>query len=68
MSSTTLPPTPYHRPSDYVINALPATSARFASVTVNHELALACFKADCIDTTKIGTYSNMWHIYGLSSV
>lgn len=26
------------------------------------------FKLDCIDTTKNGTYCNMWHLYALSSV
>ena len=54
-------------------NALPAMSASYdqaLSVSENSDkgVALSCFMIDCIKTTKIGTYSNMWHIYALSSV
>lgn len=51
--------------------ALPATSESFEKAQVDHpdtEVATACFMIDCVETTKLGTYSNMWHIHALSSV
>ena len=26
-----------------------------------------CFRLDCCETTKSGTYSNLWHMHGLAS-
>ena len=52
-------------------NALPATSESFERAQVEHpdtEVATACFMIDCVETTKLGTYSNVWHIHALSSV
>jgi hypothetical protein len=32
------------------------------------KLAETVFELDCLDSTRLGTYSGMWHVYGLSSV
>ena len=32
------------------------------------KLAETVFELDCLDSTRLGTYSAMWHVYGLSSV
>ena len=51
-------------------NALPATSASFerACEIVNTNIARTVLHLDCIATTKLGDWSNMFHIYGLASV
>ena len=32
------------------------------------KLAETVFELDCLDSTRLGTFSGMWHVYGLSSV
>ena len=51
-------------------NALPAMSASYDKATqesYNTDVALTCYKIDCI-ATRMDTYSNLWHIHALSSV
>ena len=49
--------------------ALIATSARYdqACTKVNNDLSQSVLRMDCLETTKYGEYSNMWHVYGLAS-
>ena len=55
-------------------NVLFATSANFhrasdiclTESSVEH--VRVCFRLDCCETTKSGTYSNLWHMHGLASV
>lgn len=52
-------------------NAVPVMSASYAqAVNENSDkrIALSCFMIDSVETTKIGTYSNIWHVYALPSV
>ena len=55
-------------------NVLLATSASFhkASDTCIDQTFLSsvqvCFQFDCCDTTKLGKYSNLWHMHVLASV
>ena len=51
-------------------NALSATSASFeaACSKVNTDLARTVFRIDCIATTKVDEWSNMFHVHGLASV
>ena len=52
-------------------NALPAMSASYDKATqesYNTDIALTCYESDCIATTRMDTYSNLWHIHALSSV
>ena len=50
-------------------NALVATLANFGRAVSNiaTEVAQTVLRYDCIDTTKLGQYSNMWHVHGLAS-
>ena len=50
-------------------NALVATSANFSRAVGKFatDVAQTVLRYDCIDTTKLGQYSNMWHIHGLAS-
>jgi hypothetical protein len=50
-------------------NALVATSANFGRAVskVATDVAQTVLRYDCIDTTKLGQYSNMWHVHGLAS-
>ena len=50
-------------------NALIATSANFDRAVSKYatEVAQTVLRYDCIDTTKLGQYSNMWHVHGLAS-
>ena len=51
-------------------NALVATSASFEKACANEgtDIARMVFRLDCIATTKLDEWSNMWHVYGLASV
>ncbi len=55
-------------------NILPALSANYENsrqhLEASHEssISVSVFQLDCVDTAKLGTYANMWHIYALSSV
>lgn len=52
-------------------NILLATSANFhqaAEASSMIDSLRLCFQLDCCDAAKSGTYSNMWHVHGLSSV
>ena len=52
-------------------NILLATSANFnqaAEVSSMMDTLRLCFQLDCCDAAKSNTYSNMWHMHGLSSV
>ena len=53
--------------------ALIATSAQYdqalaSTCGVDRELSRTILRLDCIETSKDGEYSNMWHVYGLASV
>ena len=50
-------------------NALIATSANFdrAVGNLDADVAKTVLQMDCLETTKSGQYSNMWHIHGLAS-
>ena len=55
-------------------NVLLATSSNFHQATdicadkPFLDSLRVCFQLDCCDATKSGTYSNLWHMYGLASV
>ena len=54
-------------------NVLPVTSENYPravelSKNVDTTTAKLVFRLDCIESTQLGTYANMWHIYALSSV
>ena len=48
-------------------NALVATSASFDRAVSNVGVARTVLHFNCLDTTKPGQYSNMWHIHALAS-
>ena len=56
------------------ILSLRATSANFhkaSDICIDQPFLSSlkvCFQFDCCDTTKLGTYSNLWHMHGLASV
>ena len=53
-------------------NALPgscnASSLHAAKQNVDYDFATSVLHAECLNTTKNGSYSSMWHMYGLASV
>ena len=54
-------------------NVLPRLSANFDRAALpscrdQQMIANACFEIDCMESTKLDTYSNMWHVHALSSV
>ena len=49
-----------HQPNQY--------DQALASTCVDRELSRTILRLDCIETSKDGEYSNMWHVYGLASV
>ena len=55
-------------------NVLFVTSANFHRASdiclteSSMEHVRVCFRLDCCETTKNGTYSNLWHMHGLASV
>ena len=52
-------------------NILLATSGNFhqaAEASCMTDSLRLCFQLDCCDAAKSDTYSNMWHVHGLSSV
>ena len=52
-------------------NVLLATSANFhqaAEAASMCDSLRLCYQLDCCDAAKSDTYSNMWHVHGLSSV
>ena len=52
-------------------NALVATSANFEKACASKEsidIAKTVLRLDCIASTKVDEWSNMWHVHGLASV
>lgn len=52
-------------------NTIVASSPNYekgVQTNCNTVLAKTVFELDCLDTSNIGNYSNMWHIHALSSV
>ena len=49
-------------------NGLVGTSANFGRAVSKFatDVAQTVLRYDCIDTTKLCQYSNMWHIHGLA--
>ena len=60
--------------SEVIKNGLPATSSSYnaaaslATNQLNIDLARIVLHMDCLQATKNGEYSKMWHIHGLASV
>ena len=55
-------------------NLIPANSHNYENAVegmqsdIDIQLAEYVFNLDCIDTTQLGSYSNMWHLYALANV
>ena len=51
-----------------VRNVLHATSANYQESADSDSIAQICFMRDVRSTTKLDSWSNVWHVYALSSV